>query len=137
VDALMALVIGKAYDKVGLVALLLIPVATIPIPFLAFSSSYGLAWGAVALWGIVMAVHETIMRAAIADITPISRRGTAYGIFNTAYGASWFVGGALMGMLYERAGIYLALFVVLAEVLSLPVFLLVRKEIRLANPARP
>ena len=137
VDALMALVIGKAYDKVGLVALLLIPVATIPIPFLAFSSSYALAWAAVILWGIVMAVHETIMRAAIADITPMARRGTAYGIFNTAYGASWFVGSTLMGMLYERAGIYLALFVVLAEVLSLPVFLLVRKEIRPTNPARP
>jgi hypothetical protein len=89
-DAVVALVIGKAYDRIGLLSLLALPLLTIPIPFLGFSGLYVLAVAGVALWGAIMGIHETIMRAAIADLTPIKRRGLAYGIFNTAYG---FIGG--------------------------------------------
>ena len=41
------------------------------------------------------------MRAAIALLAPASQRGTAYGIFNAAYGLAWFAGSALLGVLYE------------------------------------
>ena len=131
VDALVALIIGKTYDKIGLVSLITIPVLTLPIPFLAFSHSYSLAVTSIALWGAVMGVHETIMRAAIADLTPIEQRGFAYGIFNTVYGTSWFFGSALMGLLYDVSIGYLILFVVAMEVVSLPVFFLVKKEVLL------
>jgi len=127
VDALAALAIGKVYDRAGMTSLLIIPFVTIPIPFLAFSSSYRLVWGAMVLWGIAMAIHETIMRAAVADMTPSARRGTAYGIFNTVYGASWFVGSALMGLLYDLSSTYFILFVLAAEIVSLPIFLLMRR----------
>jgi MFS family permease len=128
VDALVALIIGKTYDKIGLVSLITIPVLTLPIPFFAFSHSYSLAVTSIVLWGAVMGIHETIMRAAIADLTPIERRGFAYGIFNTVYGASWFFGSALLGLLYDVSIGYLILFVVVMEVVSLPVFFLVKKE---------
>jgi len=62
------------------------------------------------LWGVVLWVQEAIMRAAIADLTTIERRGFAYGIFNTAYGAGWGLGGAVMGLLYELFIDYLILF---------------------------
>ncbi|MGB6873916.1 MAG: MFS transporter [Dehalococcoidia bacterium] len=127
VDALAALVIGKTYDRVGLIALLAVPFLTLPIPFLVFSYSYSLVLIGIVLWGVVMGIQETIMRAAIADLTPIGRRGFAYGIFNTAYGASWFLGAALMGLLYELSINYLILFVVVMELISIPLFLLVRK----------
>lgn len=74
-----------------------------------------------------MGIHETTMRAAIADLTPLERRGFAYGIFNTIYGASWFLGSSLMGLLYDVSLSYLLVFVVLMEVISIPVFFLVRK----------
>jgi len=128
VDALVALIIGKTYDKIGLVSLITIPVLTLPIPFFAFSHSYSLAVTSIVLWGAVMGIHETIMRAAIADLTPIEHRGFAYGIFNTVYGASWFFGSALVGLLYDVSIGYLILFVVAMEVASLPVFFLVKKE---------
>ncbi|MBN1842280.1 MAG: MFS transporter [Deltaproteobacteria bacterium] len=128
VDALVALIIGKTYDRIGLVSLITIPVLTLPIPFFAFSHSYSLAVTTIVLWGAVMGIHETIMRAAIADLTPIERRGFAYGIFNTVYGASWFFGSALLGVLYDVSIGYLILFVVGMEVASLPVFFLVKKE---------
>ncbi len=130
VDALVALIIGRAYDKIGLKTLITIPILTLPIPFFALSHSYALAVISVVLWGMVMGVHETIMRAAIADLTPIERRGFAYGIFNTAYGGAWFIGGTLMGALYDFSISYLIIFVVAMEIISLPVFLVMRREQR-------
>ena len=127
VDALAALVIGKTYDKIGLISLLAVPVLTLPIPFLAFSYSYTRVLTSIVLWGVVMGIQETIMRAAIADLTPMKRRGFAYGIFNTAYGASWFLGGALMGLFYDVSINYIFLFVIVMELISIPVFFLVRK----------
>jgi MFS family permease len=127
VDALAALLAGKTYDRIGLISLLAVPLLTLPIPFLAFSHSYSLVLIGMVLWGVVMGIQETTMRAAIADLTPIERRGFGYGIFNTAYGAGWFLGGALMGLLYELSINYLILFVVVMELISIPLFFLVRR----------
>jgi MFS family permease len=127
VDAVAALVVGKTYDRIGLTSLLAVPLLTIPIPLLAFSHSYDLVLVGMALWGVVMGVQETVMRAAIADLTPVERRGFAYGVFNTVYGAGWFLGGALMGLLYEFSINYIILFAVLMELISIPLFFLVRR----------
>lgn len=127
VDALAALVVGKTYDRIGLTSLLAIPLLTLPVPFLAFSTSYSLVLIGMGLWGVVMGIQETIMRAAIADLTPVERRGFAYGIFNTAYGASWFLGAALMGQLYELSTNYLILFAVVMELISIPLIFVVRR----------
>jgi MFS family permease len=128
-DALVALIIGKTYDKIGLISLVSIPLITLPIPLFAFSHSYGFAIMGVLLWGTVMGIHETIMRAAIADLTPIEHRGFAYGIFNTVYGVAWLLGSALMGLLYDFSILYLILFVVVMEAISVIVFSLLKKEI--------
>jgi MFS family permease len=127
VDALAALLVGKTYDKIGLISLLAVPLLTLPIPFLAFSHSYSLVLIGIILWGVVMGIQETIMRAAIADLTPVERRGFAYGVFNTACGAGWFLGGALMGLLYELSINYLILFAVVMELISIPLLFLVRR----------
>jgi len=110
--------VGKLYDSVGLRTLLLIPVFTLPIPLFALSRDVvSIALG-VGLWGLVMAVHETVMRAAIADIVPVQRRGTAYGIFNAAYDASIFVGSLVIGRLYDISLTYVTLFVLTTVLLS-------------------
>ncbi len=127
VDALAALAAGKTYDRIGLMTLLAIPLLTLPIPFLAFSHSYNLVVIGMVLWGVVMGIQETVMRAAIADLTPVDRRGFAYGIFNTAYGASWLLGAPLMGLLYEVSISYLILFAAVMELIAVPLFFLVRR----------
>ena len=132
VDGLVALIVGRAYDKIGMRTLIAIPLLTIPIPLLAFTQSYAFAFVSVVLWGAVMGVHETVMRASIADMTPIARRGVAYGIFNTAYGASWFVGSAVMGLMYEFSAIYIIILVLVAEIASLPLFFAMRREATVA-----
>jgi MFS family permease len=128
VDGVAALVVGRTYDRIGLISLLAVPLLTLPIPFLAFSYSYSLVLIGMALWGVVLGVQETIMRAAVADLTPIERRGFAYGIFNTMYGAGWGLGGVVMGLLYGHSINYLILFAVIMELVSIPLFFMVRRE---------
>ena len=127
VDAIVALIIGKAYDRIGLASLLALPLLTIPIPLLGFSEQYILVVAGVALWGAVMGIQETIMRAAIADLTPHARRGLAYGIFNAAYGCAWFVGGLAIGMLYEHAIAFAIVFAMAMQIVALPILVILWK----------
>jgi predicted MFS family arabinose efflux permease len=135
VDAIFALYIGVAYDKfksekgkelAGLLTLAVIPAISVLIPLLAFSMDWRLAMISVLLWGVVMGAHETIMKSAIADITPIKKRGTGYGIFNTSYGLAMFVGSASMGILYEYSIPVLIVVAVSLELISFPLFLAMR-----------
>jgi MFS family permease len=84
---------------------------------------------AIVLWGISMGIQETIMRAAIADLIPMARRGLAYGIFNTAYGLAWLLGAGLMGIFYEHSISYIIWFTVIMELVSIPFLLSVRKSL--------
>lgn len=129
VDALVALPIGRLFDKKGLLTLVILPLVTLPIPFLVFSRVYYLAFLGMTLWGAAMGIQETTMRAAIAEITSPDRRGLAYGVFNTSYGVAWFLGSSAMGVLYGLAIPYAIAFGVALELVSLPLLLLVRREV--------
>ena len=110
VDALVAIFIGKGYDRLkrklahktgGVLILLIVPILTAFVPLLTLSHSMGMLWAGMALMGVVLGAHETVMRSAIADITPFSKRGIGFGIFNTIYGLSLLLGSFLMGWLYD------------------------------------
>jgi MFS-type transporter involved in bile tolerance (Atg22 family) len=145
VDAVVALLVGKVYDKFktrnnnaegGLVTLIIIPLFSLFIPILAFSKSYVMAFASVILWGVVMGAHETIMRSAIADITPLSKRGTGYGIFNASYGFAVLAGSSLMGLLYEKSLGLLIAGAMAVEILAIPVFFAMRKEVLTGRPGK-
>lgn len=127
VDAIVAIIIGRIYDKVGLVSLMTIPVFTLLMPIFAFSSNYSFVMIGVVFWGIVMGTHETIMKAAIADLTPLKKRGTGYGIFNTAYGLAMLVGSSVMGILYEVSLVWVIVFCVVVEIAAIPLFFYMKK----------
>ncbi len=129
VDALVALLVGRIFDRVGLLALTALPLLSLPIAPLVFSTSYGFAFMGMVLWGAVMGIQESIMRAAIAEMIPATKRGMAYGLFNTAYGLFWFLGSLLMGMLYEININYLIIGSIALELASLPLLLIVRREV--------
>jgi MFS family permease len=133
VDAFFALLAGKLYDRIGLKFLLIAPLLTIPIPLLSFSYSYwGILLGMI-LWGAGMGIQESIMRAAIADITMISKRGIGYGVFNTSYGLALLMGSSLMGILYDISLTFIVLFTIVSELISLPFFFLILKKIKSAR----
>lgn len=122
-DGLVALIIGRTYDKIGMKSLIMIPLLTLVIPLFAFSYSYHFAIIGALLWGAVMGIHESIMKSVIADLTTCEHRGFAYGIFNTIYGAAFFTGSTVMGLLYDFSILYLVLFVSVMEIMALIVFL--------------
>ncbi len=123
VDAAAALGLGRLYDRVGLRALVLAPVLTAAIPLVAFPRSAPALWVAAALWGTVMGMHESTLRAAVADRVPAARIATAYGLFAAVYGAASLAGDAVIGYLYEVSRASLALLVGIVELLALASFL--------------
>jgi predicted MFS family arabinose efflux permease len=139
VDAVIGLVIGKWYDKLktrhnnehaGLLLLIFIPILTATIPLFSLSPGLTFILIGVTLWGIVMGTHETIMKAAIADITSIRKRGTGYGIFNMLYGIAIFIGSAAAGFLYDYSITLLVVLMIVIEIAAVPLFLLLRREVR-------
>ncbi|MCK9431995.1 MAG: MFS transporter [Candidatus Omnitrophica bacterium] len=138
VDAVAAIIIGKTYDffkvkrgndKAGLITLAVIPVFSLLIPGLVFSTKVSLVLAGVIAWGIVMGSHETVMKSAIADLTPLPKRGTGYGVFNAAYGLAVFIGASFTGLLYEYSIPAVIIAGVAIEAVSVFIFLFLRKEV--------
>ncbi len=61
-DALVALAIGRLFDKKGLLTLITIPILSIPVVFMVISTNYNSIVVGIILWGAVMGIQETIMR---------------------------------------------------------------------------
>lgn len=125
VDAAGALLFGESFDRTGptpvLVAAALLSAAAAPLVFLTGGGA-GLAVG-LGLWGVGMGAQESVMRATVARMVAPQRRGTAFGAFNAAYGLAWFLGSALLGVLYE-SGLWLVVAVSAGfQLLAIPVFL--------------
>ncbi|MCK9430879.1 MAG: MFS transporter [Candidatus Omnitrophica bacterium] len=137
VDAIAALAIGKAYDifktrhnneKAGLITLIAIPLFSLFIPVFVFSAKFSFALAGAIIWGIVMGAHETVMKYAIADLTPLKKRGTGYGIFNTAYGLAIFIGSALTGLLYDYSITTVIALSIVVEIAAIAIFFTLKKE---------
>lgn len=122
VDALAALGSGWLYDRVGLRGLVVLPVLTAAVPLLSFSTSVPLVWIGAAVWGAAMGLHESTMRAAVADLVPAGRRGTGYGLFTAVYGLAWLLGSVVIGALYDTSRTALIVFVVVLQAAALVAF---------------
>ncbi len=90
-----SLIFGRFFDKFGISVL--IPLTLISTLFApaVFFGGFWLALVGVALWGLGMGVHESIIPAAVATMVPPNRRASAYGLFTAAYGVFWFAGARL------------------------------------------
>ena len=130
VDALAALIFGRLFDRVGLSILIVVSLLSSIFAPLVFLGGFYLALVGMALWGVGMGAQESIMRAAIAGMVPMDRRSTACGVFNAGFGLFWFLGSALMGVLYDVSISSLIIFSVLMQLASIPFFIMIRKEPR-------
>jgi len=128
VDAIAALLFGRLFDKIGMSSLIFAAVISSFFAPLAFLGNFQFAFLGVILWGIGMGAQESIMRAAVGGMVNRDKRATAYGVFNTGYGIAWFLGSALMGILYDISIPALVIFSAAAQLASIPLFLLARKN---------
>ena len=135
VDAPMALVSGYLFDRVG-VKLLTLPFILAIFP--AFFVSYGGFAGVISAcitFGFVLGMQESIYRAAICDLVPLNRRGTAYGIFNTALGVGTLASGIIFGFLMEQS--YSAVVLAgIATVLQISAIIALRSDKQLFSNAK-
>ncbi len=140
VDALTALIVGRLYDKLkeksgkkdgGILVLGAIPVVTLLLPFFGLTMSKNLIIVSMIIFGIIMGTHETIMRSAIADITPFDKRGTGYGVFNTGYGLALFLGATITGYLYDKnLNSTILIMTVVCEIIAAIIFIKMKREIQ-------
>ncbi len=125
-DAVAALLLGRAFDRFGLVVVMFAAAASVLAVPLAFLGGPLAAVAAMALWGIGMGGQESVMRAAIATLSPPERRGTAYGVFNAAYGVAWFAGSVLLGILYDQSIAAMVAVAVVLQLIALPILWSIR-----------
>jgi len=131
VDAPAALLSGYAFDKFGIKVLVLPFILSIFPPLLAMGSSELMVLiMAAIMFGLVLGMQESIYRAAVSELTPISSRGTAYGVFNTAYGVGFMISGAVYGLAidYNVSLMFTPIYVFLMQIPAVTLLLSIRQE---------
>lgn len=123
-----SLTIGKLFDRMGLVVLVPVTIVAAAYAPLAFLGGSTLALVGVLLWGIGLGAHESTMQAAVAQMVPQARLGSAYGVFGAAFGVAWFVGSAALGALYDVSPAAAAVLAVVSQGLAVvPIVAAVRR----------
>lgn len=126
-----SMLFGKLFDRHGIKVLIPLTLFCIVSAPMVFLGGFWMAMAGAALWGLGMGVHESIIPAAVAGMVSPERRASAYGIFTAAYGIFWFLGSAVIGLLYDVSIRAAVAFCVAAGLASLPFFFAVR---RTTNP---
>lgn len=120
VDAVVAPIAGHLYDKYGK-SVLSIPFALSVVPsILTFLGDFNSILIAIVFFGVVLGMQESIYRAAIVDMASITKRGFAYGIFNTAYGGGFLLSGIIFGFFLDyQFFIYAIIYTIIMQAVAL------------------
>jgi MFS family permease len=122
-NGLAALIFGRLFDRLGiriLAAGIFISMLSLPLGF--FGGRNG-AMVAVACWAIGLGAQQATLRAGIAQLISMDKRGNAYGVFNAVYGVLWFFGSVAMGVLYDYSLTALVIFGMVLQLFSALTFL--------------
>jgi MFS-type transporter involved in bile tolerance (Atg22 family) len=131
VDGVAALLFGRLFDKFGLSIMIIVALSSSLFAPMVFLGGFYLAFLGMVIWGVSMGAQESIMRSSVAVMSLAKKRGSAYGIFNTIFGISWFTGSVIMGVLYTISLEDLVIFSVLIQLISIPFFISILK---ISNP---
>jgi len=99
--------LGALSDRIGRHALLALGCGVLAASHLALATTGATYWGLVAgiaLFGLHMGLTQGVLAALVADYTPESLRGTAFGVFHLASGVALLFGSAGAGMLWDLLG---------------------------------
>lgn len=122
IDAPSALMSGIVFDRIGTRVLIIPFILSIFTCFFAFQAielTYLII--SCTFYGIVLGMQESVYRAAVSYYVPKESRGTAYGIFNTAYGVGFLLSGVVFGLFLD-IGLeisYVIMYAILMQILAL------------------
>ncbi len=126
--ALASLVFGRVLDRLGLPIILAafgLAAFFAPLVFLGGTTA---ALVGMSLWGVGMGAQDSSLKAILSGVVPSEKRSTAFGIYDTGFGIAWFLGSAIMGLLYDKSIPALILFSVVLQVLALPLLAFAKRQ---------
>ncbi|MCX6139245.1 MAG: MFS transporter [Candidatus Kapabacteria bacterium] len=106
VYSLAAYPAGAVSDRISRRTVLLMGIGFLVLADIVLGLSTNLATLiiGVALWGLHMAFTQGLLAAQVADTTPSSLRGSAYGVFNLVSGIAMLVASVVAGILWDSFG---------------------------------
>ncbi len=123
-----SLALGRLFDRYGFVVLVVLTLACALFAPLVFLGGFWAALLGAAIWGLGMGVHESIIPAAVAPMVSSHRRASAFGIFTAGYGIFWFLGSAVIGILYDLSLPAVVAFCTITQLAAVPVFMVVGRR---------
>ena len=136
INGLTALIFGKLFDRIGIRILVVgIAISLLALP-LGFLGGFAAAIASVGCWAVGLGAQQATLRAGIAQVISMDKRGTAFGVFNAAYGVLWFLGSAAMGMLYDYSLAALVIFGITLQLFSAAIFLWLHRPLTAAAAGR-
>ncbi len=132
VNGLAALIFGRLFDRHGILVLVAgigISILSLPLGFLGGPAA---AIASVACWAAGLGAQDGSLRAGIAQVVSMNKRGSAFGYFNGIWGVMWFLGSTAMAALYDVSLVALVAFGVAAQFVSAILFLRLRSSLRAA-----
>jgi MFS family permease len=130
VNGITALIFGRLFDRFGLNTLvfgIFFSMLALPLGFLGGPTG---AIASVACWATGLGAQDACLRSGIATVVSMNKRGGAFGSFNGVYGVMWFIGSAVMGLLYSRSLIGLVVFGVATQLIAAVMFFRLRGMIK-------
>ncbi len=101
-----SLIAGDLSDKIGrkkMIAAGWLLYALVYAGF-AFVGSAWQAWSLFVIYGVYFGMTEGVEKALVADLVPNEKRGTAFGLYNLAYGITVFPASLIFGLLWNQFG---------------------------------
>jgi len=132
---LTAFIFGRLFDRYGIIVLSFgigISLLALPLGFLGGTTGGILA---VLCWATGLGVQDATLRAGIAQVVSMNKRGTAFGTFNGVYGVAWFLGSAIIGVLYGFSIAAVVAFGVIAQLVAALMFFRLRRPLAEAAAA--
>jgi MFS family permease len=133
VNAVTAPVFGRLFDRFGVVMLsigTLISMLSLPLGFLGGPTA---VMAGVACWATGTGAQDAVLRSGIAQVVSMNKRGSAFGAFNGVFGVMWFLGSAIMGVLYDHSVVAVVVFGLTLQLIAAAAFFGLRGRLRTAS----
>jgi MFS family permease len=106
VYALVSAPAGVLSDRVGRRRLLIGGWVIYTLVYLGFARAEAgwQVWLLMSIYGVYYGLTEGVAKAFVADLVPVDRRGTAYGLYNAVVGLAAFPASMVAGVLWQGVG---------------------------------
>ena len=133
VEGLTALIFGRLFDRFGINILVVgtfVSMLSLPLGFLGGHTA---AVAAVGCWATGLGAQDACLRAGIAQVVSMNKRGSAFGSFNGVWGILWFLGSVAMTSLYKYSLLALVALGMVAQLAAAVMFLALRPQLAAAR----